>query len=169
VFFDNILIYNSSFDQHIYHLKTTFEVLRFNQLYIKESKCAFTQEQVEYLGHIISKTGMSTDPSKVAAMLDWRPTSVKGLRGFLGLTSYYYRFVKNYGIISRFLTELLKKDGFHWSLEAKKAFAALTEAVSNVPTLGLPNFSKPFILETNACASRIGVVLVQEGRPLAFF
>ena len=139
-------------------------------MYSKESKCAFAQEQVEYLGHIISKTRVSTDPSKVAAMLGWpRPTNVRGLRGFLGLTGYYRRFVKNYGIISRPLTELLKKDGFHWSQEAEKAFVDLKEAVSNVPTLGLPNFSKPFILETNACASRIGVVLVQEGRPLAFF
>ena len=92
----------------------TFEVLRFNQLYIKESKCAFAQEQVEYLGHIISKTGVSMDPSKAVAMLNWpRPTSGKGLRGFLGLTGYYHRFVKKYGIISRPLTELLKKDGFH--------------------------------------------------------
>ena len=80
VFFDNILIYSSTFENHLEHLRITLQVLQFNKLYIKKSKCAFAQPQVEYLGHIISGAGVSTDPQKVAAMKAWsRPTNVKGL------------------------------------------------------------------------------------------
>lgn len=114
VFFDNILIYSQTFNQHLHHLRTTFEVLKFGQLYIKQSKCAFGQKQVEYLGHVISSARVSTDQRKVATMGNWpRPTNLRALRGFLGLTGCYKRFVKmNYGLISRPLMELLKKDGF---------------------------------------------------------
>ena len=87
VFFDDILIYSPTFAQHLNHLKITFEVLRINKLYVKESKCTFAKQHVEYLGHIISSSGVSTDPSKVVAMVSWpRSHNVKGSRGFLGLT-----------------------------------------------------------------------------------
>jgi len=169
VFFDDILIYGPSFDQHLTHLRTIFEVLRSNQLFIKKTKCAFGQRQLEYLGHLISKEGVSIDPKKVEAMVAWpKPKTVKALRGFLGLTGYYCRFVKDYGIIIKLLTELLKKEGFNWGLKAKAAFETLKEAVSRVPVLGLLDFNKPFVLETDACAMGVGAVLMQEGRPLAF-
>ena len=89
VFFDDILIYSPTFDLHLKHLRTTFEILKFNQLYFKRSKCAFAQDQVEYLGYVIFVLGVSTNPKKVVAMTNWlRPTTIKALRGFLGLTSY---------------------------------------------------------------------------------
>jgi len=87
VFFDDILIYSPTFNLHLEHLRTTFKVLRFNRLYLKRSKCAFAQTQIEYLGHIISKEGVGTDPSKIEAITAWlKPTNIRSLRGFLGLT-----------------------------------------------------------------------------------
>ena len=87
IFFDDILIHSPTDDLHLSHLRTTFEILRASTLYAKMSKCSFGNNQVEYLGHIISEKGVATDPTKIKAMLNWpTPPIVKQLRGFLGLT-----------------------------------------------------------------------------------
>lgn len=87
VFFDDILIYNSTLDQHLSHLKLAFQNLRFRKLYVRRSKCSFAEKKVEYLGHVISGHGVSTDPHKIEAMKSWpRPKTLKELRRFLGLT-----------------------------------------------------------------------------------
>ena len=119
VFLDDIVIYSSSLDDHIIHLQQVLELLRKHQLFLKETKCSFSQASLEYLGHIISGKGVSTDPSKVSAMLQWpQPTSFIELRAFLGLTGYYRRFVKNYGVMTKPLTNLLRYKTFQWSPEA---------------------------------------------------
>ena len=82
---------------------------------------------------------------------------------------YYKRFVKNYGIISRSLTQLLKNEGFKWDAQAEATFEQLKRAMSEAPMLGLPDLNKTFVLETEACETGIEAVLMQEGRPLAFF
>ena len=157
-------MYNPTLSQHTEHLRTTLQVLRLNKLYIKKSKCAFAQPQVEYLGLIISGVGVSTDPQKVATMTAWpRLANVKALRGFLGLAGYYRRFVKDYGLISKPLTELLKKDGFYWNDKAEEAFGKLKIDMSEVPTLGLPDLSQPFVLEIDASDFGVGAVLMQGG------
>ncbi|GMJ00775.1 hypothetical protein HRI_003746700 [Hibiscus trionum] len=95
VFFDDILIHNKSLDQHKFHLQQVLQVLLQNQLFAKRSKCFFGQQKVEYLGHIISSQGAANDPSKVEAMQQWPlPKNLKSLRGFLGLTGYYKKFIK---------------------------------------------------------------------------
>jgi len=119
VFFDDILIYSFDQEQHMQHLKEIFEVLRQQKLHLNKKKCCFEQEQIEYLGHIISAKGVATDPKKIKDVNDW-PTSkdLTRLRGFLGLTGYYRRFMKNYGKIAWLLTQLQKKkDNFRWGPE----------------------------------------------------
>ncbi|CAL1413314.1 unnamed protein product [Linum trigynum] len=169
VFFDDILVYSPDETSHITHLRTTLSILRQHNLYAKPSKCSFGQTQVEYLGHIITSEGVSTNPAKISAMVSWpRPKNVKELRGFLGLTGYYRKFVKDYGAISRPLTDLLKKEGFVWNSGAEAAFEKLKAAMTHVPVLALPDFTKPFTLETDASDTGIGAVLTQEGRPIAY-
>lgn len=116
VFFDDILIYRKDWKEHLQHLKVTLEVLRQHQLYAKRMKCKFGSKEVVYLGHIISIEGVKADPSKIRSMLEWpMPLTLKSLRGFLGLTRYYRKFIKGYGQITTPLTDLLNKNAFGWN------------------------------------------------------
>ena len=169
VFLDDILIYSSSWEDHIFHLEQVLETLRKHQLYLKESKCSFGQDSLEYLGHIISSTGVSTDPSKIADMLNWpQPTTMTEPRAFLGLTGYYRKIVKGYGIISKPLTAILRLKHFAWNPLAQEAFQNLKTAMTTTPVLALPNFHQPFTVETDACQDGIGAVLMQKNQPIAF-
>lgn len=113
VFMDDILVYSPSLETHAEHLELVFQVLQKHQLVAKYSKCTFAQHQLEYLGHIISSHGVATDPAKTQVMLNWPTRSnVTDLRGFLGLTGYYRKFVRNYGLIGKPLTQLLQLKQF---------------------------------------------------------
>lgn len=171
VFMDDILIYSRSLEDNIHHIELVLQLLQQHQLCAKLSKCSFPQNKLEYLGHIISAEGVATDPEKTRVMQDWPlPSNVTELRGFLGLTGYYRKFVKHYGILAKPLTMLLQKNAkFVWTPQAQSAFVALKEAMCSTPVLALPDFAKPFVIETDACATGIGVVLSQEGHPVAFY
>ena len=170
VFFDDILIYSRSLTEHLEHVTLVLELLRSHILYAKKSKCCFGVRQVEYLGHYISSGGVTTDPKKIEAVINWPvPKTVKQLRGFLGLTGYYRRFVKDYGKIAQPLTALCKTNAaLKWSDEADKAFQKLKRVMTATPVLALPDFTMEFVIETDASGSGIGAVLMQQGHPLAF-
>jgi hypothetical protein len=169
VFFDDILIYNKTWTDHLTHVDQVLNLLSQHQLFLKQSKCAFGASEVEYLGHLVGKDGIRVDPKKIEAMQYWlHPKTLKSLHGFLCLTGYYRKFVKNYGNIVAPLTSLLKKNSFTWTPTAAQAFQTLKTAMCTTPVLSLPDFTKTFVLECDASRKDIGAVLMQEGRPLAF-
>lgn len=110
VFIDDILVYSTNWRDHLEHIRVVFNILDKHQFKVNLSKCSFAQTSLHYLGHIISQEGVATDPEKISAVKSWpTPRSVKDIRSFLGLAGYYRKFVKNFGIMSRPLTSLLKK------------------------------------------------------------
>lgn len=170
IFLDDILVFSETLEEHVQHLRIVLEILREHQLYAKLSKCSFAQDHIDYLGHVISKDGVTTDSDKTEAMMNWpTPTNTTELQGFLGLTGYYHKFVPHYGIIAKPLTQQLTKKGFQWTEQAQLAFDTLKQAMVTTPILALPNFDKPFSIETDACDTGIDAVLVQEGHPIAYY
>jgi hypothetical protein len=145
-------------------------LLAAEQWKIKRSKCSFAQNRVAYLGHVFSSQGVATDHSKIEAISAWPvPINTKELRSFLGLAGYYRKFARHFRIVSQPLTHLLKKGTlFIWTTDHQGAFDALKQALVSALVLALPNFSKLFIIETDACDDAVGAVLMQEGHPLAY-
>ena len=170
VFFNDILIYSKTWMEHLHHLKHVFDNLLLCKLFVNHAKCIFGHQEVDYLGHIISPHGVSTDPNKISSMQDWpEPRNVMALRGFLRLTGYYRKFVRDYGTIAAPLTKLLKKEGFKWIDDAKTAFQRLKIAMTQAPVLILLDFTKTFIVEAEASGGGLGAVIMQEAHPIAFY
>jgi len=170
VFFYDILVYSQDMETHLLHVRKVLQTLKQHQLYAKQSKCRFGVAEIDYLGHLISEKGVRPDPMKIQAMLKWSiPSTIKSLRGFLGLTGYYRKFIRGYGMIAAPLTQLLKKNSFQWSTQATEAFNQLKQAVTSPPVLRLPDFTLPFVIECDASGTGLGAVLMQQGQPIAFF
>ncbi|KAH9780314.1 hypothetical protein KPL71_008031 [Citrus sinensis] len=169
VFFYDILVYSPTWELHLTHVRKTLEILKKHSFFIKANKCDFGKHKLEYLGHILTNQGVKVDGKKIEAMVAWpQPTNTTELRGFLGLTGYYRKFVGNYGVLAHPLTNLLKKGNFKWDEDAVSAFTMLKQAMTTTPTLAMPNFNEPFTIETNASEDGIGAVLTQQGRPIAY-
>ena len=133
------------------------------------SKCTFGKEEVEYLGHIISKEGVKFDPSKIKEINKWpKPDNISKLIGFLGLIGYYRRYVKNYSHKTAPLTDLLNKNSFICNDEDEKCFQVLKKIMSTMPLLETLDFTKTFVVECNSLGFGIGTTLMQEGHPIEF-
>jgi hypothetical protein len=171
VYFDDILIYSKNLDDHVVHVKSVLDVLRKERLFANFKKCTFYTDKLVFLGFVVSAQGIQVDEEKVCAIQDWpSPTSVGNVRSFHGLASFYRRFVKDFSSLAAPLTEVIKKNvGFRWGEEQEKAFQLIKEKLTNAPLLSLPNFSKTFEIECDASGVGIGAVLMQEGRPIAYF
>jgi hypothetical protein len=127
VFIDDILVYSRSEEEHEGHFRLVLQKLRDHKLYAKLSKCEFWLKQVAFIGHVISKGGISVDPSKVQDVLSWKaPTTVSDIQSFLGLAGYYRRFIEGFLKISKPMTELLEKDKqFEWTPTCEASFQEL--------------------------------------------
>ena len=124
VFLDDILIYSRTKEEHEEHLKIALQVLRENQLYANLGKCSFYQQQIQYLGHIISEEGIAVDPSKIAAIQEWpTPRNVTEVRSFMGLAGYYRRFIEGFSKIAHPITSLQRKGvKFEWNPRCEESF-----------------------------------------------
>lgn len=170
VFFDDILIYSKAVEEHVHHLQLVLQKLEENQLYANYKKCEFGKGEIAYLGHVISKQGVSMDGDKIRSIVEWKtPRNLRELRGFLGLTGYYRKFVKHYAQIAGPLTAQLKKENYGWTGEATAAFQNLKTAMNTAPVLAVPDFREGFVVETDASGYGLGAVMMQQDRPIAFF
>jgi hypothetical protein len=134
VFFDDILIYSTSWAEHLQHIAIIFNELPAHHLHLKRSKCSFGTPSVAYLGHVISAEGVAMNADKVAAVAGWpTPHSPRALCGFLGLAGYYRKSIRDFGLIASPLTRLLRRDAFAWDGEATTAFEALKGALTTGP------------------------------------
>ena len=164
VYIDDILIFSRTFEDHMSHLRSVIERLHSAGLKLKPSKCHFICQTVEYLGHLITPGGVRPNPERVSAVKEFpKPTSIHEVRQFLGLTSYYRRFVRNFARVAQPLHALTRKGAlFDWSPECEAAFCSLKRLLISAPILCYPNFDKDFRLETDASVKGLGAVLSQQ-------
>ena len=165
VYVDDILVFSKSFEEHLWHLEQVFNRLRDANLTLKPSKCVFAAKEVKYLGHIISKHGVHVDPSKTEAVSNFPvPKTQKQVKSFLGMCSYYRKFVENFSKIASPLNALLRKDcekKIQWTHQCQEAFDKLKHALLSAPILAYPDMNKPFMLTCDASKTAIGFVLGQ--------
>lgn len=178
VYLDDLLVYSSTFEEHLVRLETVLQRLREAGLKIKVDKCHFLQSEVRFLGQVVSAQGVSTDPEKVSAVNQWPvPNTLKELRSFLGFCSYYRRFIEGFSRVAGPLHDIVNtcvhqksvaqanklfKDS--WTMECQQAFEKLKEKLTCAPTLGYADFTIPFVLETDASNLGLGAVLYQQQR-----
>ncbi|KAL0152565.1 hypothetical protein M9458_052288 [Cirrhinus mrigala] len=169
VYIDDILIYSSSYSEHIQHVRTVLQRLIQHQLYAKEEKCEFHQERIAFLGYVISPEGIAMDESKVNAVRNWpRPSTLKELQRFLGFANFYRRFIRGFSSVAAPLTAMVKKGNsrLSWSSTAHQAFADLRQRFTTAPILHHPDPNIPFLVEVDASSTGVGAVLSQrQGQP----
>jgi len=175
-YLDDIVIVTGTFEKHMEMLREVAKRLEKATLQISIEKSRFCQSSMKFLGYIVDERGVRVDPDKIAAIRDFpRPTTVKEVRRFIGMAGYYRRFVANFSKLSTPLTDLVKKrkGAIDWNDQAEESFKALKEALVTSPILITPDWTKPFVIHTDASDYAVGAVLTQgeEGKeqPIAYF
>lgn len=163
VFLDDIIVTGMTFEEMLSKLRKVLDRLKGAGLKLKAKRCCLVAKKVTYLGHVVSAEGVATDPAKTAAVEHWPvPTNVTEVRSFLGLCSYYRRFIKDFSSIPKcFHTFTEKGADFKWTSDCQSAFDTLKLRLTNAPILGHPDFNHPFILDTDASNVSKGAVLSQ--------
>ena len=185
LYLDDIIVYSSTFEEHLERLQLVFRRLQQHGLKLKPSKCHFLQHEVTYLGHKVSAKGVVTDPEKITKVKDWpRPSNPREVLQFLGFAGYYRRFIPKYATIASPLYELTtgipkktkkkkqRQEGrkrciksppkkFSWTSDSESAFQTLKDKLTSAPVMGYPDFSLPFILQIDASGDGLGAVLAQ--------
>lgn len=171
IYLDDILILSKSADEHLDHLRSVLDTLRTHKLCAKMSKCKFMLQQVKYLGHILSPEGIQADPAKVQTLRDFPlPTSRDSLSSFLGLANFFRKFIPNLSRVAAPLYRLTKKGcPFEVGEKERQAFNSVKQLLTSPPILAYPNPDKPYELISDASISGCGALLVQEGRPVAYY
>lgn len=164
VYLDDIIVYSNTFEEHIQNLEEVFQKLQMAKLKLNPKKCVFLQREVKYLGHVITGDGIKTDAEKTSTVRNWPvPRDKKELRSFLGLCTYYRRFVRHFADLAKPLHRLTEKDiPFVWTTDCETAFEKLKITLCSTPVLSYPQPGAKFILDTDASNTGIGAVLSQE-------
>nr|GFC10179.1 putative reverse transcriptase domain-containing protein [Tanacetum cinerariifolium] len=170
VFIDDILIYSKNKKEHEGHLKLILKLLKEEELYAKFSKCEFWQSKVQFLGHVIDSEGIHVDLVKIEAIKDCEsPKTPIEICQFLGLAGYYQRFIEGFLKIARPMTKLTQKSvKFDWGEKAEAAFQLLKKKLCSAPILALPEGSKNFVVYCDASHKRLGAVLMQKEKVIAY-
>ena len=176
IYLDDIIVYSKSEEEHLQHLQIVFDIVQKHELYLHPDKCEFFVPEVEFLGHIISTTGISMDPKKVQAIVDWPILQNRhDVMSFLGLANYYRKFIESFSHIVAPISNLLqKKAPFTWGTNEAKAFSDIKKAITQGPILRLPDPDLPFTVTTDASDKAIGAVITQRmldtnfDHPIAF-
>ena len=165
VYLDDIIILGKNFTDHIDNIQVVLHRIKDAGLKLQPTKCHFFRKAVSYLGHIVSEHGVAVDPSKVDKIKSWPiPTSSREVQQFLGLANYYRRYIKGFAEVAKPLHKLTERNTtFKWSPECDNAFSTLCYKLTTTPVLAYPDFSKEFILDTDASNNAIGAVLSQIG------
>lgn len=162
-YIDDIVCATSTFEEHLYYLEQISIRLKKANLSINVDKSKFCVPEIKYLGYILTKDGIATNPDKVSAIINYpSPKSVTGVRQLMGMVSWYRRFIKDFSKITAPITDLIKKSNkFVWTQEAEDSLNILKKALSSTPILATPDFDKEFTIQSDACNSGMGAVLTQ--------
>ncbi|KAK3572408.1 hypothetical protein QTP86_032628 [Hemibagrus guttatus] len=168
-YIDDILVYSTSLEEHVRHVREVLSRLQRHRLFVKPKKCEFHQSTMSFLGYVITRQGVEMDVTKVQAVTEWpSPSMVKELQRFLGFAIFYRRFIRNYSSVAGLLTSLLKGKPrrLAWIDQAQAAFQRLKERFTMAPIPHHPDPDLPFVVEVDASSSGLGAVLSQRhGKP----